>query len=249
MRTHLLPLSAAMLAVTLAGCSSTSPTPPPPPEPSPLNYSAVRLQPGQPNAEYGSGTISGQPGGPGGVTVTLGDNTTYQFNSTSGPVGGHGGIDLYEYQAGTTGAGLLVGDYARMALIADNAVHDQAVVVLNGTPTTPGSLPNQTATYDGLWSIASSNGDSDGGQFTAGVDFDRSTFVMDLYDGGTDLGGASGTLQGTGFTGNLQTTGRIVSNNALDGQFYGSGAAEMGGLFTGTSGSNATVGGLLGTRQ
>lgn len=246
MNPKLLAVSAAASALLVSACSSTSPNPPPP-EPSPLNYSALRITPGSSTTQTGTGTISGDPQN---VVVEVG-NATYRFGSNSGPVDTVGNIDVYEYPSFRDGAALYVGDYARAALVADNSVNQQGVVVLNGNRTAPGDLPTQTATYEGAWSIGASNGNSESGVFTSGVNFDQRTYVMDLYNGqgNIPLGTGNGRVQGTGFTGNLSTQGAFQSTNRVDGQFYGPNAAEMAGLIRGQSGNAATAGALVGSKR
>lgn len=245
MTTKLFALSATAAALAVSGCSSTSPTPPP--EPSPLTYSALRITPGGSTTQTGTGTIGGTPQN---ATVQVG-NATYSFSGSGVPDDSVNGIDVYTYPSYRSGAAILDGQYATAALVSDNVVSQQSVAVLNGQATSPNSMPIQSANYQGLWSIADSAGNSEGGQFAAGVNFDARTYGMDLYNGqgNIPLGTGSGVVQGTGFTGNLSTQGAFVSTNRVDGQFYGPGAAEMGGLIRGQTASGATAGALVGARQ
>jgi hypothetical protein len=205
------------------------------------------MQNGSSTTQTGTGTISGSPQN---TTVQVA-GATYNFTRSTGPEDTYRGIDAYAYPTSTNhdGAILYVGDHTRAALIADNTVNQQAVIVLNGDRTAPNSMPNQTAVYDGLWSLSSSAGASAAGQFIAGVDFDARTYSMDFNDGNIPIGTGSGVVRGTGFTGNMTTQGALQSTNRVDGQFYGPGAAEMGGLIRGQSGNAATAGALVGSRR
>ncbi|SDG63495.1 transferrin-binding protein-like solute binding protein [Pelagibacterium luteolum] len=250
MGTKFFTFSALTAALLVSGCSSTSPGPGPAPQPSPLTYSALQMQNGSSSTRTGTGTISGSPQN---ATVEVA-GATYNFNRSTGPDTSYRGVDAYAYPTSSNndGAILYVGDHTQAALIADNTVNQQAVVVLNGNRTSASSMPTQTAVYDGLWSLSrSTGGTSAAGQFAAGVNFDSRTYSMDLYDSNTLVGGGSGVVRGTGFTGDLQTFANsgFASDNGVDGQFYGPGAAEMGGLISGQSGNAATAGALVGTKR
>lgn len=252
MRSKFLVLSplAALAAIAVSGCSSTAPTPPPP---SPLYYSGLTMPSGG-TTQQTNGSISGTPQD---VTVNVA-GTTYRFGGgTRDAAGSYAGIDAYQYSTGGPsnpgGAGLLVGDYARAALIADN-VNNRGVVVVDGTETRYSDMPTQTAVYDGLWSLSNTQGGQAGGTFQAGVDFDRRDIGFDLYDQSGLVGGGTGYLQGTGFRSQFNTSGALDqgpvggtfnSNNTVDGQFYGPRAAEMAGLIQGTHANGSSTGGAL----
>lgn len=257
MRRKLLALSPLLVtaAVAVSGCSSTAPTPPPP---SPLYYSGLTLTSGG-GTQQTNGSISGSPQD---VVVNVA-GTTYRFGGgTRDAAGSYAGIDAYQYTTGGPsnpgGAGLLVGDYARAALIADN-VNNRGVIAVDGTETRYSDMPTQTAVYDGLWSLSDAQGGQAGGTFEAGVDFDRRNIGFELYDQSGLVGGGNGQLQGTGFTSRLDTRGALDqgplggtfdSNNTVDGQFYGPNAAEMAGLIQGSStGGVSTGGALIGSKR
>lgn len=243
----------AVAAIALAGCSSTAPTPPPP---SPLYYSGLTMTNGG-GTQQTNGTISGSPAN---VAVDVA-GTTYRFGGGT-RAGTYAGIDSYEYTSGNisdpNGAAVLVGDYARAALIADNT-NNRGVVVVDGTPTRYSDMPTQTANYEGQWSLSSTQGGQAGGTFQAGVDFDSRDIGFNLYDQGGAVGGGTGYLQGTGFRSQLNTSGALDqgpgggafnSTNTVDGQFYGPGAAEMAGLIQGrTTGGASTGGALIGSKR
>ena len=246
-----LAFSALAAALMVSGCSSSGSAPS-----SPLNYSAVAVQSGG-GTSTTSGSISGSPQN---ATVRVG-GTTYTFGGATYE-GNTSGIDTYRYSSGNridpNGAALNVGQYARAALIADN-VNGQAAFVVDGTETRYSDMPNQSANYDGLWSISDAAGGQAAGTFEAGVNFDSRAIGFELYDQSGLVGGGNGRVQGTGFTSTLDTRnaqdqgpvgGSFDSNNRVDGQFYGPRAAEMAGLISGsTTSGDSTGGALIGTKR
>lgn len=253
MTTKLIALSAMAAALAVSGCTSTTPTPPPPP--SPLSYSAVGLNAG--GVGTGNGSVLADANE---ISVAV-DGRNYTVVNGAPTAGLPGGLTGYTYSSNGDTAAYIRGSHAATTLTSPGG-SNTVYAIVDGRETTYGqiqNLPNQTATYDGVWGISSSSGQQAGGTFQAGANFDTRTVGFQLSDQSGAVGGGSGQIIGTGFTSSLNTRGaidqgpnnvRLNSNNTIDGQFYGPRADEMAGLVRGntTNGNGATAGYLIGTQ-
>ncbi len=249
MNPKLLALSAAASALLVSACSSTSPNPPPPlPNP---NGNALVLQSGG-QTQRANAYVSGNENQ---AQVVVGDRS-YRF-SGGRHEGTAYGINAYSYSSGNisdpNGAAIFAGSYVGAAAVADNTSNPSRTVFVVGGEETQ-VLPNQAATYDGLWTLVDSQGNGTEGVFRADADFDARQFDLNLRDGTdtTQYGAGTGTISGNGFTSqfNTNTNSGMASTNRANGQFYGPNAEEIGGLVAGeTARGNSTAGMMIGSKR
>lgn len=247
MPSKLFAFSALAAALAVSGCSSTgggggggS---------SPMAYNAVSVDSaGAVTRTNGSVSANPQSG-----RVVVG-NRTYTF-SGGRDMGESYGIHAYRYDSGSNidpnGSAIFVGNHAGAAVVVDNTTRRNSFVV-GGNETS--RLPTQTAEYRGLWAISDFQNPNASGDFYAGVDFDRRNIDIDLFDGQSTqiVGGGSGRVIGTGFSGDLTTNNAsgLAGSHTVNGQFYGPNAEEMAGVINGRANNGrGTAGFLIGTQQ
>lgn len=137
-----------------------------------------------------------------------------------------------------------------------NYTYDGYAIIAAGRETSAGHLPTAIAEYKGGWflisglggnSASSSSIGTNGGDFTAEVDFNKKTIdalAKDYY--GATAATATGTLSGNKFTATATGSG---FNGQIIGGFYGTSAQQIAGVGHGkANGENAELG-FIGNKQ
>lgn len=257
----------ALAALALAGCSTTSGggsnggdrTPPPDPTTEKtfreqlaegMSAESARLSQGEVvdgtakitlDEGANGGIINGSQSIPQTLSATL-DGTTYNMKLS----GLYAGANYSTYKFHDSAeknqvATLIVGKNVAVGDV--NLDHDASIFgVRTGVLTATDAMPNQTASYAGVWNLS---GSSSAGSLDATANFDSGTIAFDIKDASdAPAGTGAGTISGNSFT---STFNPNTSTNTVSGNFYGPDAAEMAGIITGDGAPD--IGYLYGSKK